>query len=135
LTAFEEKDDLPVQYRKLAKILTLAPDDHTEPVFRQILGSCQSVVEALGSLRNKISDAHSLGPKRAKPAPRHTQLAVDMSGTMAAFLVAKWNARQSSEASPKLRSERRYRNIRVRTALKLLVNESLRCLAETPENW
>lgn len=91
---YEEKDDLPVLYRKLAKILSLAPDGHTEPVFKQILGSCQSVVESLGSLRNKISDAHSPGPKKVKPAARHAQLAVNLSGTMATFLVSTWAARK-----------------------------------------
>ncbi|TPK10540.1 hypothetical protein FJ543_22525 [Mesorhizobium sp. B2-5-7] len=88
--SYEEKDDLPVLYRKLAKILNLAPDGHTEPVFKQILGSCQSVVESLGSLRNKIGDAHSPGPKKVKPASRHAQLAVNLSGTMATFLVSTW---------------------------------------------
>lgn len=33
---WQESDDLPVLYRKLAKILKLAPDDHTEQVFKQI---------------------------------------------------------------------------------------------------
>ncbi|BCH27644.1 abortive infection family protein [Mesorhizobium sp. L-8-3] len=91
---YEEKDDLPMLYRKLklAKILNLAPDGHTEPVFKQILGSCQSVVESLGSLRNKIGDAHSPGPKKVKPAARHAQLAVNLSGTMATFLVSTWAA-------------------------------------------
>ncbi|WP_245198815.1 abortive infection family protein [Jiella mangrovi] len=93
---YEEKDDLPVLYRKLAKILNLAPDGHTEPVFKQILGSCQSVVESLGSLRNKISDAHSPGPKKVKPAARHAQLAVNLSGTMATFLVSTWAARKGA---------------------------------------
>lgn len=90
---YEEKDDLPVLYRKLAKILKLAPDGHTEPVFKQILGSCQSIVESLGSLRNKIGDAHSPGPKKVKPAARHAQLAVNLSGTMATFLVSTWATR------------------------------------------
>ncbi|QIJ44710.1 abortive infection family protein (plasmid) [Rhizobium leguminosarum] len=94
---YEEKDDLPALYKKLAKILKLAPDDHTEIVFKQILGSCQSVVESLGSLRNKISDAHSLGPRRVRPAPRHAQLAVNLSGTMATFLVDTWNARKAEQ--------------------------------------
>jgi hypothetical protein len=96
---YEEKDDLPALYKKLAKILKLAPDDHTETVFKQILGSCQSVVESLGSLRNKISDAHSLGPRRVRPAPRHAQLAVNLSGTMATFLVDTWNARKAEPAA------------------------------------
>jgi hypothetical protein len=92
---WQEADDLPMLYRKLAKVLKLAPDDHTEQVFKQILGSCQSVVESLGALRNKLSDAHSPGPKRARPQARHAELAVNLAGAMATFLVATWEARQT----------------------------------------
>jgi hypothetical protein len=92
---WREADDLPVLYRKLAKALKLAPDDHTEAVFKQILGSCQSVVESLGALRNKLGDAHSPGPKRARPQARHAELAVNLAGAMATFLVATWEARQT----------------------------------------
>ncbi|WP_424991238.1 abortive infection family protein [Fluviibacterium sp. S390] len=92
---WEEKDDLPVLYKKLSKVLNLAPDDHTEQVFKQILSGCQSVVTALGALRNKLGDAHSIGPRRIKPAARHAELAVNLSGTMATFLVSTWNSRQS----------------------------------------
>lgn len=95
---FKEGEDLPVLYRRLAKVLKLAPDDHTEQVFKQILGSCQSVVESLGSLRNKLSDAHSPGPKRARPQPRHAELAVNLAGAMATFLVATWQSRRSESA-------------------------------------
>lgn len=97
----KETDDLPALYRKLSKVLKLAPDDHTEEIFKRILGSCQSVVESLGSLRNKLSDAHSPGPKRARPQPRHAELAVNLSGAMATFLVSTWDARQKEPAVPK----------------------------------
>jgi hypothetical protein len=91
---FKDADDLPALYRKLSKALKLAPDDHTEQTFKQLLGSCQQIVELLGSLRNKLGDAHSSGPKRARPLPRHAELAVNLSGTMATFLVSTWKARQ-----------------------------------------
>lgn len=94
--AYAEKDDLPVLYKRLSSILNLAPDSHTEQIFKQILGSCQSIVESLGSLRNKLSDAHSIGPLRAKPLPRHAELAVNLSGTMALFLIHTWNSRKSA---------------------------------------
>lgn len=94
---FGDADDLPVLYKKLAKMLKLAPDDYTEKVFKQILGSCQSVVEALGALRNKLGDAHSLGPKRARPQARHAELAVNLSGAMATFLVSTWQTRQAEQ--------------------------------------
>jgi AbiJ N-terminal domain 3/Abortive infection C-terminus len=94
---YSEKDDLPVLYRNLSKILNLAPDEHTEQLFKQILGSCQSVVESVGALRNKLGDAHSQGPKRAKPLPRHAELAVNLAGSMSIFLVATWEARKISK--------------------------------------
>jgi len=95
---WQEGDDLPALYRKLSKVLRLAPDDHTEQVFKQILGSCQSVVESLGALRNKLGDAHSAGPKRARPHARHAELAVNLSGAMATFLVSTWEARQKERS-------------------------------------
>ncbi len=95
---YQDKDDLPILYRKLAKVLKLAPDEHTEQTFKQLLGSCQQIVELLGSLRSKLGDAHSLGPKKAKPQPRHAELAVNLSGTMATFLVETWRARKAESA-------------------------------------
>ena len=94
-----DHDDLPALYRKLSKALKLAPDDHSEQVFKQILGSCQSVVESLGALRNKLGDAHGGGPKRARPASRHAELAVNLAGSMATFLVATWEANRASRAA------------------------------------
>ena len=91
--AAADQDDLPALYRKLSKALHLAPDDHSEQIFKQILGNCQSVVESLGALRNKLGDAHGGGPKRSRPAPRHAELAVNLAGSMATFLVATWESR------------------------------------------
>ena len=93
-----DQDDLPALYRKLSKTLKLAPDDHSEQVFKQILGSCQSVVESLGAMRNKLGDAHGGGPRRARPASRHAELAVNLAGSMATFLVATWEAKKATKA-------------------------------------
>jgi len=103
---YKETDDLPALYKQLSKLLKLAPDDHTEQVFKQILGNCQSVVESLGALRNKLGDAHSIGPLRARPMPRHAALAVNLSGAMATFLVETWEARRTDNGArppPKVR--------------------------------
>ena len=82
-----EQDDLPSLYRKTAPLLKLAPDQHTEQIFKQILGSCQTVVHGLGAVRNKLSDAHGSGPSKARPTKRHAKLAVNLAGTMASFLI------------------------------------------------
>jgi len=84
-------------YKKLAKILKLAPDDYTEQIFKQILGGCASIVSAIGSVRNKLSDAHGQGPLRARPLPRHAELVVNLAGNMATFLIETWDARQTAE--------------------------------------
>nr|WP_284508423.1 abortive infection family protein [Caballeronia sp. INML5] len=77
-----------------------APDDHTEGIFKRILGGCQSVVQGLGSMRNKLGDAHSLGPVRARPSPRHAELAANLSGAMATFLVSTGDVhKQESSAA------------------------------------
>lgn len=93
--AYDDKADLPALYRLIAAELKLAPDAYTEDVFKRILGSCQSVVESLGTLRNKLSDAHSSGPLRAKPHGRHAELAVNLAGTMATFLIATSEAQKA----------------------------------------
>ncbi len=85
-----EKWDLPRQYSETSKLLNLAPSQHTEEVFKRILGGCQTVVENLGGLRNKIGDAHAQGRKPVKPAPRHAALAVNLAGSMAMFLIETW---------------------------------------------
>lgn len=90
---YPEGADLPKLYGKAAASLNLAPSQHSEQVFKQIPGGCQSVVEGLGAMRNKLGDAHGQGKRAVRPAPRHAELAVNLAGAMATFLVATWHAR------------------------------------------
>jgi len=85
----EYKDDieLPKLYKLAAEKLNLAPDQHTEQIFKQILGGCQTVVEGLGALRNKLSDSHGKRSTQVKPTSRHAELAVNLAGTMTTFLL------------------------------------------------
>ena len=95
-----DKWDLPKLYSEASKAMNLAPSQHTEDVFKRILGGCQSVVENLGGLRNKISDAHGGGRQKVKPAERHAALAVNLAGSMAMFLIETWTVQQAkSEAA------------------------------------
>jgi hypothetical protein len=92
-TKYDDKDDLPALYRAVALQLQIAPSQHTEEAFRRILGGATSVVEGLGSLRNKIGDAHGQGGRPVRPSARHAQLAVNLAGAMATFVVETWIAR------------------------------------------
>jgi hypothetical protein len=94
--SYNEKDELPRLYRVAAECLNLAPDQHTEDIFKRILGGCQTIVEGLGAIRNKLSDAHGRGPKPARATGRHAALAVNLAGAMAMFLVETWRERSGS---------------------------------------
>lgn len=91
---YDDSADLPRLYTLTAKQLNLSPSQHTEQLFKQLLGGCQTVVEGLGSLRNRHSDAHGKGVAGTKPLPRHAELAVNLSGTMATFLLQTWESRK-----------------------------------------
>lgn len=90
---YSDNDDLPALYRAVALKLNVAPSQHAEEAFKRILGGATSVVEGLGSLRNKIGDAHGKGRAAVRPAPRHAQLAVNLAGAMATFLIETWQDR------------------------------------------
>jgi hypothetical protein len=94
--AYDDGADLPKLYKQTAETLKLAPSQHTEQVFRQILGSCTAIVDGLGSLRNRLSDAHGKGKIGKKPSPRHADLAVNLSGALATYLLATWEARNEN---------------------------------------
>jgi Abortive infection C-terminus len=93
---YDDKTDLPQLYKKVQKLLNMAPNSHTEPIFQQILGGCTSVIYGLGTLRNKLSDAHGQGIKVYKPSLRHAQFAVNMAGAMAEFLISTWTDKRLS---------------------------------------
>lgn len=91
---YDDSADLPKLYRATAEALDLAPSQQSEDNLKRIFGGCQTVVENLGSLRNKLSDAHGKGKSLTKPAPRHAELAVNLSGAIAMFLVETWEVQQ-----------------------------------------
>lgn len=78
-------------YRKAAEELNLAPEQHDEELFRQVLGGCSSVVNGLGSLRNTYGDAHAPSDLSARPHSRHARLVVNLAGAMSLFLVETAN--------------------------------------------
>lgn len=90
---WEAKWNVPKLYSEVAKVLRLAPSQHQEEVFKTILGNCQSIVQSVGSLRNKGGDAHAGGRSRIPFKPRHAALTVNLAGAMALFLIETWHAR------------------------------------------
>ena len=102
--SYDHKADLPKLWKLCADELNLSPSQHSEEVFKTILGNCQSVVNSLGAVRNRIGDAHGQGRRPVRPKPRHAELADrSLAGTMAAFLVATWQDRKNSASGGPLR--------------------------------
>ncbi|WP_339374394.1 abortive infection family protein [Picosynechococcus sp. PCC 8807] len=94
---YNNQDELPQLYKKTAKQLQMAPQDYQEHTFKQIFSGCHSVIQGLGTLRNQLSDAHGIGKKAIKPSNRHAELAVNLAGSMAAFLISTWEEQVSKE--------------------------------------
>ena len=89
------KIELSELYKTTAKELNLAPKQHGEQVFKQILGGCSAIVNGLGTLRNKLGDAHGKGKSPVKPNARHAELAVNLAGSMALFLIQTYEANKT----------------------------------------
>lgn len=85
-----KKIEIHELYKLVANELKLSPNQYSEAVFRQILGGCSAIVSGLGTLRNRLGDAHGQGQVSVKPSPRHAELAVNLAGSMAIFLVSTW---------------------------------------------
>jgi hypothetical protein len=83
---YDDNSELSELYKKVAKSLNLAPEQHQEQIFKQILGGANGIISGLGSLRNKLGDAHGKSKANIKPKERHSELAVNLAGSMALFL-------------------------------------------------
>lgn len=92
-TPYDERDDLPKLYKVAAEKLNLAPSQHSQEAIKQILGGAATMVNGIGTLRNKLSDAHGRGGLPVKPSPRHASLTVNTAGAVATFLVETFNER------------------------------------------
>lgn len=90
---YGDSADLPKLYGLTSKELNLAPSQQTEDAFKKILGGVHSVVDGLANLRNRLGDAHGQGKNPVKPLPRHAELAVNMAGSMASFLLATFESK------------------------------------------
>jgi hypothetical protein len=93
---YSNEATLPQLCRLTAMTLNVAPDQHSERVVKQILGGATTVVEGLGALRNILGDAHGKSMTSARPELRHAELAVNLAGAIATFLIATWEIKLST---------------------------------------
>tara|TARA_Y100001949_G_C15973964_1_gene325258 strand:- start:422 stop:1216 length:795 start_codon:yes stop_codon:yes gene_type:complete len=94
---YKEDEKLPLLYKMVSKELNLSPDQHNEQIFKQILSGSVSVVNGIGSLRNKLGDAHGKSKQQYKPEPRHAKLAVNLSSGIASFLMETYSKKKNKK--------------------------------------
>jgi hypothetical protein len=90
--SYSPTTDLPKLYHQTAQLLQLAPNQQTDVLLKQLLGNCQAVVTAIGTLRNQTGDAHGKGPLEAAGDRVQAELAVNLAGAIGTFLVEVWEA-------------------------------------------
>jgi hypothetical protein len=97
VTYDDKSVELHALYKKTAELLQLAPELHTNDLFKRILGSVSGVVSGLGQVRNELGDAHGKGKVFIKPKTRHAEFVVNLAGTTALFLVETYNEQKADE--------------------------------------
>lgn len=93
--SYQPTDGLPKLWHQAATHLQMAPNQQQDQAFKAMLGSCQAVVQSVAQIRNNVGDAHGLGRSAERPAARHAELAVNLAGAMAAFIVDTWNEQRA----------------------------------------
>ena len=89
---YDKDSTLPQLYRLTSDSLNLSPRKQTDQVLKRIFGAITVIVEGLGNLRNILGDAHGKGAKSEMPELRHAELAVNLAGALATFLIATWES-------------------------------------------
>ncbi|MCX5817143.1 MAG: abortive infection family protein [Proteobacteria bacterium] len=94
---YPPNQDIISLYHLVAERLNISPSQHIDKNLKRILGSCQAVVTGIAFLRNHLGDAHSKEPGGAVPTRAEAELAVNLAGAMATFLVKTWEDHKGTE--------------------------------------
>lgn len=82
---YSNTDDLPALFKKAAANLSIAPNAATADEYKRMVAACATIVNSIAAIRNRESDSH----KSSGTAPLwHAQLVVNLSGSIANFLLA-----------------------------------------------
>jgi len=77
-------------YSALANVINIAPNQQSNNALQQVYQGAMNVVYGVGEFRNKEGDSHGLD-KKNRPHARHAELAVNMAGSLALFLLRTLN--------------------------------------------
>jgi len=89
--AYSKDLDINQLYFLVSKQLNLSPEQYLDKNIKRILGNCQAVIDGISFLRNKLGDAHAIDPESFIPGEDEAELAVNLSGAVATFLIKVWD--------------------------------------------
>lgn len=92
---YSSNTELHALYKLVADELGLGARGDEAQVIKQLLGGCSSIVTGIGRLRNLIGDAHGKSGNSLAAELRHAELAVNVAGPMAVYLVSEWEAKST----------------------------------------
>src|SRR6266567_3204838 len=84
--AYADSDDLSSLYKKTARALNLAPEQHGDSV-RQTLQGAVTVVSGLAGLRNAFGDAHGKAPETPDTPEVYAAVAINMTAGVTRLLL------------------------------------------------
>ncbi len=87
--AYSSSVDLPGLFKQVASELRISADGQIARMEQQIYSGVTQVVKTLAELRNSTGDAHGKGAHGTRPSPAQAELAVNLAGTLGAFLLRK----------------------------------------------
>ncbi len=94
---YQAGSDITTLYHLVAQQLNLSPNQYIDKNMKRILGSCQVVVSGIAFLRNQLGDAHAHETDGVSPTCADAELAINLAGAIATFLVKTWENKNTFE--------------------------------------
>jgi hypothetical protein len=89
---YDASADLPKLYTQASSKLGISAASHIDRILKSIFGSVHNIVQNVGELRNKAGDSHGKGKDAIIVSSAQAQLAVNLAGSISAFLIATLEA-------------------------------------------
>lgn len=86
---YPSNPDITKLYHMVCEELRLSPEQYFDKNMKRVLGNCQAVVAGIAFMRNNLGDAHAREPGATFATPADAELAVNLAGAVATFLVRK----------------------------------------------
>ena len=83
-------EDLNKLYKLVADKLDISPTAEQHQTFKKIFSGCSTLVDGLAAIRNSLGDAHGKGEQYVMVKIRHAELAVNIAGSIATYLISTY---------------------------------------------